>query len=135
VGVQCGETGRRDSPEKHLGGSSRSFAKEEISFSSSGGSVRAIANGERLYGDCSRRRTFMLAWIDRAVRFLAIVPIRIYQYLLSPILPPSCRYVPSCSQYAIDAILKHGIFKGSYLAVRRILRCHPFHAGGYDPVP
>jgi hypothetical protein len=61
--------------------------------------------------------------------------ITLYQKIVSPAFPPSCRFVPTCSQYAKEAILKHGALKGSYLAVRRLLRCHPFHAGGYDPVP
>jgi hypothetical protein len=69
------------------------------------------------------------------VRFVAIFLITLYQKLISPVLPPSCRYYPTCSQYAKDALQKHGFLKGSYLAARRILRCHPFHEGGYDPVP
>jgi len=60
--------------------------------------------------------------------------IRAYQLAISPIIPPSCRFTPTCSQYAIDAIEMHGVLCGSYLAIRRILRCHPFNSGGYDPV-
>ena len=69
------------------------------------------------------------------MRFFAILLIMIYQKIISPAFPPSCRYVPTCSQYAKEAIIKHGFLKGLYLATRRLLRCHPFHAGGYDPVP
>lgn len=61
--------------------------------------------------------------------------ITLYQKLISPMFPQSCRFYPTCSQYAKDAIVKHGIARGSYLAAWRILRCHPFHPGGYDPVP
>jgi len=60
--------------------------------------------------------------------------IRLYRVWISPALPSSCRYIPSCSEYAIEAIRIYGPMKGSYMATRRILRCHPFHAGGYDPV-
>jgi putative membrane protein insertion efficiency factor len=67
-------------------------------------------------------------------RLLACL-IRGYQRLLSPLLPPSCRFHPSCSQYALEAIHRHGALKGSWLAVRRLVRCHPFNAGGFDPVP
>jgi putative membrane protein insertion efficiency factor len=69
------------------------------------------------------------------VRYVAVFLITLYQTLISPALPPSCRYVPTCSQYAKEALLKYGFLKGSWLAARRLLRCHPFHAGGYDPVP
>jgi putative membrane protein insertion efficiency factor len=61
--------------------------------------------------------------------------IRFYQQALSPYLPASCRYVPTCSAYAYEAVRKYGIFRGLFLAFKRILRCHPFHPGGYDPVP
>ncbi|EUJ33573.1 hypothetical protein MFLO_02242 [Listeria floridensis FSL S10-1187] len=61
--------------------------------------------------------------------------IRIYRKYISPLTPPSCRFYPTCSQYGIEAIETHGAFKGSYLAIRRILKCHPFHKGGLDPVP
>ncbi|MEN8189832.1 MAG: membrane protein insertion efficiency factor YidD [Thermodesulfobacteriota bacterium] len=57
-----------------------------------------------------------------------------YRYLISPLFPPSCRFTPTCSSYALTAIECHGVFKGGYMAVRRILRCHPFSPGGYDPV-
>ncbi len=58
-----------------------------------------------------------------------------YRSAVSPMFPPSCRFTPTCSAYALEAVRKYGALKGSYLAVRRILKCHPFHAGGYDPVP
>lgn len=63
-----------------------------------------------------------------------IVCIRGYQYILSPLFPPVCRFVPTCSHYAIEAIRKHGVFRGSFMAIWRIARCHPFSRGGYDPV-
>ncbi|SJZ36884.1 membrane protein insertion efficiency factor YidD [Porphyromonas cangingivalis] len=66
---------------------------------------------------------------------LLILPIRFYQRFLSPLKPPTCRYAPTCSAYAIQALRKHGPIKGLYLAVRRILRCHPWGGSGYDPVP
>jgi uncharacterized protein len=58
-----------------------------------------------------------------------------YRMFISPLFPPTCRFQPTCSMYAIDAIARFGAIKGSWLALRRILRCHPFHPGGYDPVP
>ena len=73
------------------------------------------------------------------VRIIAISPfvalIRFYQICISPLKPPSCRFTPTCSQYALEAFRKHGPFKGLYLAVKRILRCHPLGGHGYDPVP
>lgn len=61
--------------------------------------------------------------------------VKFYRVAISPYRPPCCRYIPTCSQYALEAIEKYGALKGSWLAFRRILRCNPFHKGGYDPVP
>jgi len=70
-----------------------------------------------------------------APRAIATWPIRLYQWLLSPILGPRCRFAPSCSAYAVEAIERHGVVRGGWLALRRVARCHPWHDGGYDPVP
>lgn len=64
-----------------------------------------------------------------------LLMIRAYQLVVSPILPPCCRFEPSCSRYAHQALARYGPYRGIRLAVRRILKCHPFHPGGYDPVP
>lgn len=61
--------------------------------------------------------------------------IRFYQIFISPLKPPTCRFYPTCSAYAIEAIQKNGPVKGTWLAIKRIAKCHPFHPGGYDPVP
>jgi putative membrane protein insertion efficiency factor len=66
--------------------------------------------------------------------WIVLKAIRFYQYAVSPHFPPCCRYVPSCSAYAYEAVQKYGIVKGLFLALRRLLRCHPLHSGGYDPV-
>ena len=68
------------------------------------------------------------------MKVLLLSMIRFYKVWISPALPSSCRFVPSCSEYARDAVEAYGAFRGGYMAVRRILRCHPFHPGGYDPV-
>ena len=64
-----------------------------------------------------------------------LLPVRVYRRLLSPVMPPVCRFYPSCSKYALEALSTHGPFRGSGLTARRLLRCHPFHPGGLDPVP
>jgi putative membrane protein insertion efficiency factor len=69
------------------------------------------------------------------MKFLLIGLIRVYRLVISPLFPPSCRFQPTCSQYALDAIERFGAIRGSWMAIKRILRCHPFHPGGYDPVP
>ncbi len=74
-------------------------------------------------------------WLARGGAWLLIFLVRGYQVVLSPLFPPACRYYPSCSQYAIEALEKHGALRGGWLAARRIARCHPFRPGGYDPVP
>jgi hypothetical protein len=61
--------------------------------------------------------------------------IRLYQVTLSRVLPPSCRFTPTCSQYSYEAIERYGIWRGSWLSLKRVVRCHPFNPGGYDPVP
>ncbi|HEV8499662.1 MAG TPA: membrane protein insertion efficiency factor YidD [Gemmatimonadaceae bacterium] len=69
------------------------------------------------------------------MRTILVLMVRGYQVALSPLLPSSCRYYPSCSAYAIEALQRHGALRGTWLAARRIARCHPFRPGGYDPVP
>ena len=71
----------------------------------------------------------------RLLTDLLVLPIRFYQGAISPPMPPACRYTPTCSQYAIEALRKHGPFKGMWLALKRIARCHPWGGSGYDPVP
>ena len=61
--------------------------------------------------------------------------LRFYQSVISPTLPPSCRFQPTCSEYMIQAVQKYGVLRGVFMGLRRLLRCHPFHEGGYDPVP
>lgn len=68
-------------------------------------------------------------------RRAVIALLRFYKRFISPMLPPACRFQPTCSEYAAEAVERHGVGRGSWLALRRLLRCHPFHAGGFDPVP
>jgi putative membrane protein insertion efficiency factor len=64
-----------------------------------------------------------------------VAALRAYKVLISPALPPACRFTPTCSQYALEAVKRHGALRGSWLALRRLARCHPFHPGGFDAVP
>lgn len=73
--------------------------------------------------------------IKTGIGYIFIFIIRIYQYTLSPLLGASCRYEPSCSQYGIEALKKHGVFKGGYLTIKRIISCNPWGGHGHDPVP
>jgi putative membrane protein insertion efficiency factor len=66
---------------------------------------------------------------------VALLIIRAYQVLISPLFPSSCRFAPTCSQYAAEALSRHGVWRGLGLTIRRLCRCHPFHPGGWDPVP
>ncbi|TVR41372.1 MAG: membrane protein insertion efficiency factor YidD [Bacteroidia bacterium] len=77
----------------------------------------------------------LIDYIGKAFSYLFIGIIRFYQGAISPYLPPSCRYTPSCSQYGVEAIRKHGPVKGGWLTVKRISSCHPWGGSGYDPVP
>lgn len=74
------------------------------------------------------RRPSRLAWV-------LLIPVHLYRKVISPLLPPMCRFYPSCSAYAVEALKVHGAFRGSWLAVRRLLRCGPWNPGGLDPVP
>lgn len=93
----------------------------------------AVPRAEALTAPSAVRRA--VHGIARLGAWVLIFLVRGYQVVLSPLFPPSCRYYPSCSQYAIEALEKHGALRGSWLAARRIARCHPFRPGGYDPVP
>lgn len=77
----------------------------------------------------------ILSMISSFFVWMLLLPIRFYRAFISPMLPPSCRYTPTCSEYAMIALKKHGVFKGLWLATKRILRCHPWGGSGYDPVP
>ena len=68
------------------------------------------------------------------MKVVLIALIRGYQMVISPMLPPACRFTPTCSAYTIEAVRRYGALRGSYMGMRRLLRCHPFHPGGYDPV-
>lgn len=69
------------------------------------------------------------------LRKVFLLPVYFYRTCISPFTPPSCRFTPTCSQYMVEAVLKYGIFKGTWLGIKRILRCHPWGGSGYDPVP
>jgi len=73
--------------------------------------------------------------LSRVLEFIVLLPIYFYRYAISPLKSPSCRYTPTCSEYAVQAVKKHGPLKGLWLAIRRILSCHPWGGSGYDPVP
>jgi len=73
--------------------------------------------------------------LKRVLTQLLLLPVYFYKSVISPLTPPSCRFTPTCSEYAVEALKKYGPFKGLYLAIKRILRCHPWGGSGYDPVP
>ncbi|GAA2821880.1 membrane protein insertion efficiency factor YidD [Saccharopolyspora taberi] len=79
-------------------------------------------------GEPRARRASPLAWV-------LLVPVHVYRKVISPLLPPTCRFYPSCSAYAVEALTVHGAVRGGWLTVRRLLRCGPWHPGGLDPVP
>ena len=79
--------------------------------------------------------SYLLNKLSDIVSWLLILPIRFYRRFISPLTPSSCRFVPTCSEYAMEALRKHGPLKGSFLAIKRILRCRPGGGSGYDPVP
>ena len=81
-----------------------------------------------------KKKYYILKEINRYLSKLLIFLVRFYQKFISPLKGPTCRFYPTCSQYSIEAIRKYGALKGIYLTIRRLLKCHPFHSGGYDPL-
>jgi putative membrane protein insertion efficiency factor len=77
----------------------------------------------------------MLRYLRLTPRWILMALVHAYRIVISPLLPPSCRYMPSCSAYALEALERHGALRGGWLTLRRLARCHPFRPGGYDPVP
>lgn len=78
---------------------------------------------------------FIFTYFSKALSYFLIALVYVYKYIVSPVLPRACRFYPTCSQYAIVAIKRHGIIKGTFLSAYRVIRCNPFCSGGYDPVP
>lgn len=83
---------------------------------------------------CNKRKS-LVSWLKRSLAAILMLPIKFYQHCISPLKPSCCRYTPTCSEYALQALRKYGPFKGSWLALKRILSCHPWGGNGYDPVP
>ena len=81
------------------------------------------------------RPASLVGWLLLPFTWLSIALIRLYQLAVSPAIPPSCRFAPSCSQYALEAVQRYGAVKGWFLGLRRLARCHPWNPGGFDPVP
>ncbi|ULB35956.1 membrane protein insertion efficiency factor YidD [Proteiniphilum propionicum] len=77
----------------------------------------------------------MLKYLKNLLTWILLLPVYFYRSVISPLKPPSCRYTPTCSRYTIEALKKHGPFKGAYLSAKRILSCNPWGGWGYDPVP
>ena len=73
--------------------------------------------------------------MKKALQFIVLLPVYFYRYSISPLIPPRCRYTPTCSEYAIEAVKKHGVLKGGWLAMKRFASGHPWGGSGYDPVP
>ena len=128
--------------EKMFAGGSRSFSVfplrvvylpvEELEAPVS---ILVSVSKRRFKRAVKRNRANSAGVMKRLLSYLLLLPIYFYQKCISPMIGPSCRFTPTCSQYAVEAIKKHGPFKGFCLAVRRILRCHPWGGSGYDPVP
>ena len=73
--------------------------------------------------------------MKKILQFIVLIPVYFYRYSISPLMPARCRYTPTCSEYTIEAVKKHGILKGGWLSIKRISSCHPWGGSGYDPVP
>ena len=78
--------------------------------------------------------TFILDKLNRALTNICIYLVEFYRKFISPLKAPTCRFYPTCSQYSLEAFKKYGLIKGMFLTIKRILKCHPFHPGGYDPL-
>ena len=97
--------------------------------------MSAAPHSESNQAEAGKRRRSFADVLRSVLIAVPLLLIRFYQKCISPITPASCRYTPTCSQYAVEALKKYGLFKGGWLAFKRILRCHPWGGSGYDPVP
>ncbi len=100
---------------------------KDVGSESASGTAFAVAGEESERADCGK--------IPFSFAGILMLPVLLYRKCISPLLPPTCRFVPTCSAYALEALQVHGAWRGSYLTVRRLLRCHPWGGSGYDPVP
>ena len=103
--------------------------------SDGGGSARSAAVASSLNVTAVKMATSKKVWTSRAVAWLLLTGIRFYQAVFAPVMPVGCKFYPSCSHYAAEAIARHGAARGVWLAAARLLRCRPFTKGGFDPVP
>lgn len=106
-------------------------------FEGGGDPAPAIGRAGFARAECAHTRAALLSvrrLLGRGSQAALMILLRAYQAAVSPWLPPACRYSPTCSQYALEAVARHGAVRGLWMAARRLARCHPFHAGGYDPV-
>ncbi len=89
----------------------------------------------RIFRNWRKRKQMIIQKIQQLLRHIILLPVYLYRYSISPLMPARCRYTPTCSQYTVEAVMKYGIFKGGWMSIKRIVSCNPWGGHGYDPVP